>query len=159
MDPLMSATAAAPPASEPHPSTDDFVRLVQTFMRALHTNDVESLCAIDLTMPQLKTLFLAQSPAGVSHGEIARALGVGLSTVTGIVDRLVEHGLVERHAAPEDRRLSRVRATQAGSELLDGLWASRRERLMQVFAGLNADDRASLQAALQYLAELLGEQS
>jgi DNA-binding MarR family transcriptional regulator len=110
-------------------------------------------------MPQLKTLLLADAPTGVSHGEIARGLGVGMSTVTGIVDRLVEHGLVERHTAPEDRRQSRVRITPAGEDLLDRLWASRAESLGHLIAELSPEDRATLHTALQHLADLLGEQS
>src|SRR5690348_15470046 len=119
-------TPVAPPDAPL--SSEDFLLLVQRVLRALHTNDAASWCAIDLTMPQLKALLLAYAPNGASHGEIARGLGVGLSTVTGVVDRLVEHGLVERHADPDDRRLSRVRTTEAGRQELDRLWASRQER-------------------------------
>jgi DNA-binding MarR family transcriptional regulator len=132
---------------------------VQIVMRALHATDAASWCAVDLTMPQLKTLLLADSPDGVCHGDIARGLGVGVSTVTGIVDRLVEHGLVERHTAPEDRRQSRVRITTTGKDLLDGLWATHRERLGEALAALNPEERARLQTALLQLADLLGEQS
>jgi hypothetical protein len=53
-------------------------------MRAIHSATLDSWCAVDLTMPQLKALPLAHAPSGASHGEIARALGVGVSTVTGI---------------------------------------------------------------------------
>jgi len=152
-------TLDAPPTQSQRPSSDDSLRLAQVVRRALHSTDIASWCAVDLTMPQLKTLLLADSPAGVSHGEIARGLGVGVSTVTGIVDRLVEHGLVERHTAPEDRRLSRVRITPAGGDLLDRLWASRAERLGQIIAELSPDDRAALHSALQHLADLLGDPS
>jgi DNA-binding MarR family transcriptional regulator len=152
-------TIDAPPATDPHPAPDDILGLAQRVFRALQSTDVDSWYAIDLTMPQLKALMLIHSPCGASHGEIARALGVGLSTVTGIVDRLVEHGLVERHADPEDRRLSRVRTTAKGTEILDGLWARRKERLNQALTTLSPDDRAALQAALLHLADLLGEPS
>jgi len=150
----------APPAPRPDPpeplATDDLLRLAQFVVRALHAADSAAWCAVDLTMPQLKALLLAHTPAGLSHGEIARALGVGLSTVTGIVDRLVEQGLVERHADPADRRLSRVRSTPAGADLLDGLWANHRERLALAIGGLGPQDRAALQAVLRHLADLLG---
>jgi len=148
--------AAAPPAFDTRPSSDDSLRLMQILRRAFTSVDVASLCAVDLTMPQLKALMLADSQAGISHGEIARGLGVGLSTVTGIVDRLVEHGLVERRTDPDDRRLSRVRITPSGSELLDSLWASRYERLGQALGSLSPDERATLHHTLQHLADLLG---
>ena len=149
----MPATAVSPPADT---ALDDFFGLAQTVMRAVHTINVDSWCAIDLTMPQLKALFLARAPAGASHGEIARALGVGVSTVTGIVDRLVDHGLVERRTDPDDRRLSRVVVTPAGTDLVDRLWASRREQLAQLLDNLTPDERSTLINALQHLAALLG---
>ena len=149
--------APAPPPLDTRPASDDSLRLLQIVMRLFRTTDVASLCTVDLTMPQLKALLLADSSAGVSHGEIARGLGVGLSTVTGIVDRMVEHGLVERHTDPDDRRLSRVCITPRGTDLLDGLWASRRERLGQALAALSPDDRTTLHDVLQHLADLLGE--
>jgi DNA-binding MarR family transcriptional regulator len=151
-------TLDAPPIT-PRPPSDDSLRLARLVRRTLHAADIASWCAVDLTMPQLKTVLLADSPAGASHGEIARALGVGVSTVTGIVDRLVEHGLVERHTAPEDRRLSRVRITPAGEDLLDRLWASRVQRLGQALAALSPEDRATFHNALQHLDDLLGELS
>ena len=52
---------------------------------------------IDITMPQAKVLYLLT--AGDLHmSELVARLGVTLPTVSGIVDRLVEHGLVGRRA-------------------------------------------------------------
>ncbi|MBV9581527.1 MAG: MarR family transcriptional regulator [Chloroflexi bacterium] len=144
-------------ATDSHLARDQFLHLAQVVVRALHSTNLESWCAVDLTMPQLKALFLAHAPGGASHSDIARGLGVGVSTVTGIVDRLVEHGLVERRTDPGDRRLSRVVVTQAGSDLIDRLWASRREQLDLLLGELTSDERTTLISALQHLAALLGE--
>ncbi len=152
----MSATAP-PPDLAPSSAADDFLHLAQVVMRALHSTNLDSWCAVDLTMPQLKALFLAHAPGGASHSEIARALGVGVSTVTGIIDRLVEHGLVERHTDIADRRLSRVVVTRAGVDLVDRLWASRREQLDTMLGELTAEERTTLIHALRHLAALLGE--
>jgi DNA-binding MarR family transcriptional regulator len=133
------------------------VNLARAVTRGLQHTDATSWCAVDLTMPQLKTLFLARTPGGMSHSDIARALHVGLSTVTGIVDRLVEHGLVERRTDPEDRRLIHVAITATGNELVDRLWANRQEHLEQVLAMLTPEERNTLKLALQHLLTLLGE--
>ena len=153
--------AAAPPVTDgvlstPPPSSDELLRLAQAVARNIHSADLPSWCAVDLTMPQLKALFLARSDTGASHGDIARALGVTLSTVTGIVDRLVEHGLVERRTDPTDRRLSRVVATQAGNDLIDRLWASRHESLARILERLSPADRAALHRALLHVAGVIG---
>jgi DNA-binding MarR family transcriptional regulator len=142
----------------PHaPSTEQVLELTQTIVRRLHAADLDSWCAVDLTMSQLKALFLARPPQGASHGEIARALGVGLSTVTGVVDRLVEHGLVVRCADPDDRRLSHVVATALGTDMIDQLWGSRLEFLRQLLDGLTPDERSGFQAALEHFARLISE--
>jgi DNA-binding MarR family transcriptional regulator len=147
-----------PPADAPlAASTDDFLELAQAIVRGLHSADLNSWCAIDLTMSQLKTLFLARPPQGASHGEIARGLGVGVSTVTGVVDRLVEHGLVIRRTDPDDRRLSHVVATPRGIELIDQLWGSRRGYLGQLLDRLTPAERDGLRAALEHLHRLISE--
>jgi hypothetical protein len=62
---------------------------------------------------------------------------VGLSTVTGIVDRLCEQGLVARTVDPHDRRATRVTATAAGQGLVGRLYRVRRERMARVLEGLD----------------------
>lgn len=139
------------------PSTDDFLQLTQAIMCAVHTADVGSWCAVDLSMSQLKTLFLARPPRGASHGEIARALGVGVSTVTGVVDRLVEHGLVVRQTDPDDRRLSHVVVTRDGAALVDRLWGSRRDYLGQMLDRLTPEERSALLTALEHMLSVISE--
>jgi len=153
MPAVASPSHALTPASPP----GEFLSLAHLVVRAFRGANVDSWCAVDLTMSQLKALFVAHAPGGASHSEIARALGVGVSTVTGIVDRLVEHGLVERRPDPADRRLSHVLVTPAGADLIDGLWESRLEQLEQLLANLTGDERAALIHALQHLAAVLGE--
>jgi DNA-binding MarR family transcriptional regulator len=155
----MPTAAPAPSLSLAGPAPDDYLHLAQIVRRALHSTNLESWCAVDLTMPQLKALFLANAQGGASHSEIARGLDVGLSTVTGIVDRLVEHGLVERRTDAADRRMSHVVVTPAGNDLVEQLWASRREQLERLLGELTPDERTALINALQHLAALLGENS
>ncbi|SDG75368.1 MarR family winged helix-turn-helix transcriptional regulator [Roseospirillum parvum] len=50
----------------------------------------------------------------LSMGELSRRMMVSNGNVTGLVDRLVDEGLVERLAAPKDRRTQIVRLTPAG---------------------------------------------
>src|SRR5437868_15485180 len=80
---------------------------------------------VDLTMPQLKTLIYVSNNAGATSGQIAANLGVGLSTITGIVDRLAEQQLVTRSEEPRDRRITRVLPTDAGASLVDDRLAYR----------------------------------
>lgn len=70
-----------------------------------------------LTLRQLKVVLLLAETGGASGQRIAADLGVGLATVTGLVDRLAAHGLVTRREDPADRRVRRVELTEAGRHL------------------------------------------
>ncbi|GAA4190527.1 MarR family winged helix-turn-helix transcriptional regulator [Microbispora amethystogenes] len=75
------------------------------------------LMASTLTMQQFKVVMLLSFAGPTSGQELSRHLGVGLATVTGIVDRVVAQGLVTRHEDPHDRRVRLVELTEAGRRL------------------------------------------
>ncbi|GII82097.1 hypothetical protein Ssi03_00870 [Sphaerisporangium siamense] len=79
------------------------------------------LLALNLTMQQLKVTLILAARGSASGQELAHVLGTGLGTVTGIVDRLVAQGLVSRHEDPNDRRIRRVRLTDAGTRMAEEL--------------------------------------
>lgn len=74
--------------------------------------------ALGLTMSQIRVLFLLHREPGIMAGLLAERLGVRPATVTGIVDRLVDQGLVRRCAAPDDRRVVRHQLTVRGSAVM-----------------------------------------
>ena len=53
--------------------------------------------------------------------EWAGLLKVSVATMSGIIDRLVEHGVVLRTEDPADRRVRRLTVTSEGSEMIRGL--------------------------------------
>ncbi|GGQ31404.1 MarR family winged helix-turn-helix transcriptional regulator [Streptosporangium pseudovulgare] len=73
----------------------------------------------NLTMRQLKVVLLLSCQDSASGQDLAHHLGVGLATVTGIVDRLVAHGLVTRREDPHDRRVRRIQLTPRGRALTE----------------------------------------
>lgn len=69
----------------------------------------------DMTLPQFDVLAaLARRDDGITMTELSRYLMVSNGNVTGIVDRLVQSGWVERSTAPGDRRATVVRLTEKG---------------------------------------------
>ena len=95
--------------------------LIDTFeqMRELSAQlHVPEFLSLDVTMQQAKALHLIQGAPGIRMSALAARLGVGLSTVSGNVDRLTEMGLVARHDDPADRRQVVVSLTDEGHEVL-----------------------------------------
>lgn len=70
-----------------------------------------------LTMPQFAILTHA-TPEGVPLSAISTRMLCDNSNLTGIVDRLISKGLVERRPDPQDRRVSLICLTASGAEKL-----------------------------------------
>src|SRR4028119_1986958 len=71
---------------------------------------------IDLTVQQIKTLATLWGHPALRMRALSDLLGVNLSTMTGIIDRLVERNFVERGSDPEDRRIVLVQLSDAGRD-------------------------------------------
>jgi DNA-binding MarR family transcriptional regulator len=105
---------------------------------------------IDITMPQAKVLYLLT--AGDLHmSDLVARLGVTLPTVSGIVDRLVEHGLVARRAAESDRRRVFVGLTSAGSALIDRFRDLNARQIRDLLGVLDDEDLESMRGFLAVL--------
>ena len=124
----------------------------QQIFRCLHSGQAQAWLTVDLTMPQLKALVCVAQSGDAPSGQIARGLGVSLSTVTGIVDRLSEQGLVTRREDPGDRRVTRVQPTSSGRQLVEDLLRYRDELLTTLLAELAPDDLAMIERAFVCLA-------
>lgn len=67
------------------------------------------------TLPRFDVMSaLSRDPEGMKMSEVSSVLKVSNGNVTGIIDRLVDDGLVVREKVPGDRRASRVRLTGRG---------------------------------------------
>lgn len=73
---------------------------------------------IDLTLPQLITLTAIYDHGSCRMSTLAEATQQSAGTLTGIVDRLIEDGLVERTRNSDDRRVVEVVLTSQGVERL-----------------------------------------
>lgn len=97
-------------------TTKQATELAETLMR-LHRQVRSALGAVaydfDLTVQQAELLCVVQHREP-SFGELAERLGCDKTNVTGMVDRLVRRGLVERYPDQSDRRVSRLRLTKDG---------------------------------------------
>ncbi|MEW1686547.1 MarR family winged helix-turn-helix transcriptional regulator [Streptomyces sp. NPDC091265] len=81
--------------------------------------------------------------------ELGSTLGLAKSSLTGLVDRSVQRGLVRREPDPEDGRAVRVALTGPGAELAEVFYAETCRRVETLTAGLDGTDR-------ELLARLLG---
>jgi DNA-binding MarR family transcriptional regulator len=115
----------------------DILDLNREIVREIHRGIPHEWLETEVTMPQLKTLMVLYGMDQATMGELAEALGTGVSTVTGIIDRLVEHGLVQRVEDPRDRRIVVGRPTAAGVALVDRLLGAARDQMRRFLERLD----------------------
>ena len=120
----------------------------QTLMRHIAESHAPGFLGVDVTMPQAKVLYLVSMRPGVPMSAIAAELGVGPSAVSGLVDRLVALGHIERQEDPGDRRQQLVTITPAGSAALDRMRELRAEVMRRLLAGLSPAELAAMRTSL-----------
>ena len=133
------------------------VELEPQMLRVLGPAQARDWVDVDLTMSQLKMMFVLScamgpnSDPGLRVSEVARGLGVTLPTVTAVMDKLVERGLVRRDDDPLDRRQHVCRLTSEGSALLERLMAGRRAFTHALMDHLDDDELAAFLRGMQVL--------
>ncbi len=93
-----------------------------------------------LSLVHLQVLTVLDADGSVPMRALADSLDVSQASATGIVDRMEQRGLIERRRDDDDRRVVRVALTAAGTGLLAGVAAERRERLGILLNELSDDE-------------------
>lgn len=112
---------------------------------------LDAWMGLNLTVPQLKSLFFIATHPGTNPSKLAAALGVTPSNVTGIVDRLVEQGLVRREENHEDRRALTLSLTEKGESILANLREKRSSRMQEILDNLSEQELSCLATGLRAL--------
>lgn len=145
-----------------HTDTDDAViNIERTIMQLswLGQRQFMQLLAgdrFDLTVPQYHTLLHLKHCSGMCKmSDLARATHQSAASLTGIVDRLLEKGLVERGRPDDDRRQVVVGSTMRGRELLATIERARRDTMHRTLAHIPASQVNELQRLLGLMLEAM----
>ena len=110
------------------------------------------LLAQHLSLPQLHLLAILKKADGlVTTGEIGQAMVKASQTITGLVDRVEEPGLVERVFDRSDRRKTWVRLTKKGEQKLAEAYPVANRLAEELSAVLTDPELQDLQAKLEKL--------
>lgn len=121
-------------------------------MHRLADGHAPEFLEIDVTMPQAKLLYLLGAVGDLHMSDIVARLGVSLSTVSGLVDRLVDHGLAHRRDDPADRRQVVVGLTPAGARFIDRFRELNANQMRGLLERLDDAELGAVRAALHALA-------
>ncbi|HSL00217.1 MAG TPA: MarR family transcriptional regulator [Rubrobacteraceae bacterium] len=101
-------------------------------------------------------ILIALSRGPHSLGQLAEDLGVSRPAATQLVDKLVEHGMVERRQDPADRRVVLVDYVPGMQDIARRITESRRRRLVVAMEPLTDEEARAFAKGLRLLAEGFG---
>jgi DNA-binding MarR family transcriptional regulator len=105
----------------------------------------------DVTLPRFDLMAqLDKAPDGMTLSDISKRMMVSNGNVTGLVERLVESGHLDRRTSETDRRVQVIRLTRTGRAEFRKMAAEHELWIASIFAELSAKD-------VQDLMRLLGK--
>jgi len=130
--------------------TRDMYALASYLMRSANVGTFQKIGELDLSFTQLKALCVLESEGeeGRSVKALAESLGVSLPAMSRAVDGLFERGFVLREEDSADRRMKRVRLTEAGRAAPLALNEARLSALHELMDSLDDEQADALGRAL-----------
>jgi MarR family transcriptional regulator for hemolysin len=133
---------------EPMSDRPDILFLIHDLARHLRLDADRRASCHGLTRAQWVILFWLDRQPGLSQKELAEILEVEPITVARLIDRLEDHGMVERRGDPGDRRVWRLHLLAPARPVLDALLRERAAILAYTTMGLDAETIATVGEAL-----------
>ena len=144
------------PDPERRARVERVVATYETLMLRVAAAHAPEFLGVGVTMSQAKVLYLVQGDRGLRMSELSARLGVSLSTISGMVERLVDQGLLDRRDDPADRRQVILRITDAGATQLELFRELNVGQFRDMLAGIDEADLAVVERALDILVTAAG---
>jgi DNA-binding MarR family transcriptional regulator len=132
---------------------DEVIAGYEALMQLLADSHAPEFLEINVTMPQAKLLYLLGAEGELHMADLVLRLGVSLSTISGLVDRVVDQGLASRREDAADRRQVVVALTPAGHDFIDRFRELNARQMRELLELLGDDDLGRVRDALSALAD------
>ncbi len=134
---------------------DRLVELLPQLMQEISRYENNYVTTGKITCQQFLVLDQLSRQKEWTMQEFVRSTEMKFSSTTGMIDRLVRHGLVRRRRGKEDRRTVLVMITKKGQGILDEVYSQKKRGIIQLFKRLNAQERQNYLDILQKLVNSL----
>lgn len=127
--------------------------------QAFEAYSAADIRAMGLTPPQFDVIATLGNTPGMTATELGDKTLITKGTLTGVVDRLIDRGWVERAAHGSDRRSQTIRLTRSGEALFAKVFPAHLAHLRAGFAGADAATHERWQTALRELETIFRRQA
>jgi DNA-binding MarR family transcriptional regulator len=153
-----SASSNATAAVDREALARDMYALASYLMRTANVGTFNTIAELDLSVTQLKALSALDADGEErSVKALAESMRVSMPTMSRAVDGLFERGFVVREEDPVDRRMKRVRLTDAGREVPLALNRARLSALQELIGSLTDEEAGALYHALTLILDRRSE--
>jgi MarR family transcriptional regulator for hemolysin len=121
----------------PSPPSREFAFLISDVARLMRTYVDQLARQYGMTRAQWAVLVRVERSQGLKQNELAEMLDLQPITLTRLIDRLCDSGMIERRADPHDRRAKRLFLTPVARPLLDRLFALSEGFMPKILAGVD----------------------
>jgi DNA-binding MarR family transcriptional regulator len=108
-----------------------------------------------LTTPQLLIMLEIDKTSGINSSQVAKNVNLSAATVTNILDRLENKGLVSRVRSTQDKRKVSLYLTENGKALLLNAPQALQEHFIENFANLAQWEQSQLLSSMERLAGMM----
>ena len=140
----------------PRPSLRrEFAFIVNDVARLLRTYADYKAAQLGITRAQWAVLVRLDRAQGLNQSELAEVLDLQPITLTRLLDKLCDSGLIERRPDPTDRRAKRLYLTAAARPLLEQVGALGEETMAAVMEGVSQENIEQIVSQLDVVKENL----
>jgi len=140
-------------------SIDEVLIALRRVIRATDLHSKYLAKTTGLTSPQVLLLQTIRGKGQVTIGELANEMSLSQATVTTILDRLENKGLVYRERSSEDKRKVHAYLTDTGSSVLVDAPMPLQDQFARQFNDLHDWEKAMIISAIQRVAHMMDAQS
>lgn len=134
----------------------DVLVALRRIIRAIDLQSKRVAKVSGLTTPQVLILQSIQELGEVTTGRISDQVNLSQATVTTILDRLEQRGLIERYRSQVDRRIVHTRLTVAGKGALQKAPTLLHAHFIDSFLDQSQNDQERILGTLNEVADMLG---
>jgi len=110
-----------------------------------------------LSMPQFSLLMQMHHKGACGMSEVSERFEITPAAASQLVDKLVQHGFIQREEDPNDRRAKLLNLTDKGRDLIQRGLQERYRWVDQLAEKLSPEERVQVSEALNIMTEAAGE--
>lgn len=154
--PADSADVASPPAEG-----EELVELILGELEPVMALQRHAMAHVwhdrSISKANMHVLMLLDQLGPLPMGRLATLVDVSLPSLTGIVDRMAEHGLVDRGRDEHDRRVVVVHVADKGRQTLQELEQVRRDLMRRVLQEMSPTDQRQCLGTVRTMHRIVDE--